>query len=71
MFLSVLFDWLLKGKINQGMMEKETNMPASIQQPPPLTPQKNIRMPFWQKLLARLKKRLMKQLKRMIQTQKA
>jgi len=25
------------------MMEKETNMPASIQQPPPLTPQKNIK----------------------------
>jgi len=24
-------------------MEKETNMPASIQQPPPLPPQKNIK----------------------------
>ena len=42
MFLSVLFNWLLKGKIDQRMMEKETNMPASIQQPPPPPPQKNI-----------------------------
>ena len=25
------------------MMEKETNMPSSIQQPPPPTPQKNIK----------------------------
>ena len=40
-FLSVLFDWLLKGKINQRMMVKETNSLASIQHP--LPPQRNIK----------------------------
>ena len=42
-FLSALLNWLLKGKINQRTMEKETNMPTSIQQHPPLPPQKNIK----------------------------
>ena len=32
----------MKGNIDQRTMEKETNMPASIQQPPP-PPQKNIK----------------------------
>ena len=43
MFLSAVFGGLLKGKIDQRTMEKETNMPASIQQPSPPTPQKNIK----------------------------
>ena len=42
-FPLALFDWLLKGKIDQRTMVKETNTPTSIQQPPPLPPQKNIK----------------------------
>jgi len=63
----VLFDQLFKGKVNQGMMVKETNMPTSIQQPPP--PQRYIRMPFWWKLFASSMMQLVQQLKRMVQAQ--